>query len=112
MQIKINITFYEFCRKSLSVFILMAVLLSCVPASVLAIDRENTENIAQKNYTEDEPVFYTSYESLSISSGAPDRWNGMYPRTKVEAIADPTDSTNKVGCFLSPGYCNQTVFGG
>lgn len=90
-------------KRILSVFILMAVLLSCVPASVLAIDRENTENIAQKNYTEDEPVFYTSYESLSISSGAPDRWNGMYPRTKVEAIVDPTDSTNKVGCFLSPG---------
>ena len=90
-------------KRLFSLLLFVALCMSAFPAAVLAIERDDYENIASKDYTEDETVFFTSYESLSLSSGSPDRWNAMYPRTQVGPIDNPTDPTDKVGCFLSPG---------
>ncbi|MBO5790015.1 MAG: Ig-like domain-containing protein, partial [Clostridia bacterium] len=84
--------------------LLAAVMLVCsLPMAAFAIEYDDFENIAKKEYTEDEVVYASTYESNSVSSTGKDRWNSFYPSVYMDAIADPEDSTNKVGRFFSAG---------
>ena len=90
-------------KRFASLLIFFAIAFSSLPITGLSIEYDDFENIAQKKYTEDEGVYATTYESNSVSSSDKNRWNSFYPPVYVDAIADPEDSTNKVGRFFSAG---------
>ena len=97
-------------KRILCMLALVAMLLSSLPLSVLAIERDDYENIAAQNYEQDTVLFSLDYSGgISISSGDVKRWN-KYSHNKTtygdgirctEAVNDPLDETNRVGKFFA-----------
>lgn len=90
-------------QKSIAFLLLTCLLCSLFPIQLWAIERDDTTNIAAKDYAEDTYIF-TEYDGdKGVSSGDPLRWNGIYPAGKQTSV-DPIDAQNK----LSHAYHSAT----
>ena len=98
-------------KRFFGLLLLVSLFISSLPCAVFAVDRENTDNIAQKDYADDVMKWSTDYNSNGFSSGARDyRWNKFVNKTTADSIADPANPENKVGRFFGTGSSIQRYF--
>ena len=89
-------------QKILAVLLLVTMILSMLPAGILAIERDDTTNIAAKDYAEDTFYMNDLDGGSSVSSGSINRWNAIRNGTKTN-ITDPQDEGNTVFSFATSG---------
>ena len=94
-------------KRFLSLLLFATIAISCIPQTVFAIDREDTENIAYKDTVLPEDLWLHEYNgnhavSSSGSNIGDNRWTKA-SRDSMGVMTDPTNPNNKVGYINGKG---------
>ena len=90
--------------RALCLLLLLSILASVLvlPSVAQGIAYDDFSNVAEKDYRETVVKNYFTYDTkFSVASTDPARWNGFWPQTRTDSVADPLDPSNKVGLFFT-----------
>ena len=96
-------------QRLIALALLFGMLVSLCPLYAVGVEREDTENIAAKNYKEDTYLVRYDYNAWpGVSSNSAAKWNRFYPSEGSGNMADPLNPDNMVGYFKAAKSTNAT----